>query len=81
MEKDSLIGLFAMFDYCAVPGQGSQDVWFDKMFILLGPTHVAFAKRTTIGAFLHRALADGIGDHLGSLFISSGEVDFVAQVK
>src|SRR5690606_31331792 len=56
-------------------------VGLDEVFILFCPTGVAFAAGSAVGAFFDRPFPDGIGDHVGRLFIGGGEIDFVPKVQ
>ncbi len=71
---------FTMFDDGRVLGQIAQDVRLDPVLVLFPPTHRAFSRGPTVGSLFDCVLADGVGDHLGGLFIGGGEVDFVTEV-
>ena len=70
-----------MFDDGGVLGQRAKNVRFDQVLVLLRPTRVALAKRTTLGALLDRVLADGIGEHLRRELVGGGEIDFVPEIQ
>jgi hypothetical protein len=74
------VSLFAVLNNGGVLGQRAQLMRLHPVFILLSPTRVALASRASVGAFLDRALADGVGQHFGSELVGGGEVDFVAEV-
>ena len=70
-----------MFDDGRVFRQITEDMGFNPVFVLLSPTHRALPCGTTISPLLDGVLADGVGDHFGSLVIGSGKIDFVAEIE
>ena len=51
------------------------------MFVLILPTHGVLACGPSIGPFLDRVFADGVGDHLGRLLVGGGEVNLVPEIE